>query len=152
MRHKHYNMIVAKAKNTELVVFVKYNEAWQEVSSTDEVSCSFYSDCEYFLCLPKHAEAVLAKLNGTEWQFCKDVDWIDSNFNQFNVWSDCWWYMCDSYESRIKPKKEKRWIVLQYDQDLKDWCTEDGTLYKTVEDAEDNRRYGQLAEIEVEVF
>tara|TARA_Y100000588_G_scaffold31471_1_gene30793 strand:- start:13534 stop:14004 length:471 start_codon:yes stop_codon:yes gene_type:complete len=156
MKHKQYEMIVAKASNMDLVVFVKGKATDTWVLRGEQSTTTFFYDVEYFLCLPQHKEAVLHALNGGQSQATNEIG--EGKYQDVYVgkpdiyWTSGGWYMSDVCESRIKPKKEKRWIVLQYDQDLKDWCFEDGTLYKTVEDAEDNRRYGQLAEIEVEVF
>jgi len=112
MKVKHYDMVVAKAANFELVQLMKINKVWEVVGSNCSETINFSSDYDYFLCLPKHTDAVLEKLNGGECQLCNDVDWIDANSEQFDEWGDIWWYMCDKYESRIKPKKEKRWIAV----------------------------------------
>lgn len=111
MKHKHYEMIVAKAANMELVVFVKTcdNGAWYEKG--DNSACQWWEDSDYFLCLPKHKEAVLNLLNGGESQITFNGEcWDKCNLNEPVEWNDNWWYMKGESQSRIKPKKEKRWI------------------------------------------
>ena len=119
MKHKHYEMIVAKAANTGLVCFVKRPDVeWVEC---DDRILPCIDEHEYFLCLPQHKEAVLEGLNGGNCQFLPPVDgdreWTDSENHQFETWSDGWWYMDNLFESRIKPKKEKRWIIWNENQD-----------------------------------
>ncbi len=104
-RHRHYDMIVAKAANTELVVFVKDANSWNEVTQVTP----FYSDNTYFLCLPQHKEAVLNSLNGGVAQFESPREKGDHALEQAD-WSNSEWYMQGDATSRIKPKKEKRWI------------------------------------------
>ncbi len=116
MKHKHYEMIVAKAANMELVVFVKSKATnrWEALES----SCipSFYEESEYFLCLPQHKEAVLNALNGGESQLTFDgANWDKCNLNQPVKWSEGWWYMKGESQSRIKPKKEKVWVAYHKD-------------------------------------
>lgn len=152
MKHKHYDMIVAKAENMDLVVFCNgpHGSKWHVKDSN--WPC-FSDEFDYFLCLPQHKEACLHWLNGGEVEFAGDYksQWFIYQADKDRAWSEESAFNSDDYEFRIKPKKEKRWVILQYDSQLGDWCIEDGTLYKTLDEAEDNRRYGQLAEIEVEV-
>ncbi|AUR87927.1 hypothetical protein NVP1106O_04 [Vibrio phage 1.106.O._10N.286.51.F7] len=69
MRHKHYDMIVAKAENMELVVFYKLpcEEWWQPDSECEALPDEV--EIDYFLCLPKHKEACLHWLNGGDVEF-----------------------------------------------------------------------------------
>ncbi len=121
MKHKHYDKIVAKAKNMDLVVFTKdciapNNKPWLAIESGHLPA--FDEHCEYFLCLPQHKEVCLHWLNGGEVQnnitkHLRDDSWI--YFTPFNS-SSCepWAYNCNFMREesnfRIKPRKEKRWI------------------------------------------
>ena len=116
MKHKHYDMIVAKAANMELTILVKFGKEWM-ISGLDTAGeiISFDSRYEYFLCLPQHNEngQCLHWLNGGEVETDRSFDefvLVDEacDFN-FNWWRDGW-FMQEDYKSRIKPKKEKRLI------------------------------------------
>lgn len=115
MKHKHYDMIVAKAANMDLVVFCKNAvDEWiyQEYAETDVKFSE--TGFGYFLCLPQHKEACLHWLNGggvqqkpvddegCGWVTCADVNKV--------TWMSWTSFMKDELEFRIKPKKEKRWI------------------------------------------
>lgn len=109
MKHKHYEMIVAKAANMDLVLFNK-SENQDGWSVSHETCLPVFSTCDYFLCLPQHKEACLHWLNGGEVQLvspefsefpCGYEEWLPSS-----VWMD------KDYTFRIKPKKEKRWIAV----------------------------------------
>ncbi len=130
MKHKHYDMIVAKASNMDLVVFVKSEETesggllvgsvthteWPETGERGDQMPCFHSDLDYFLCLPQHKEAVLNDLNGGESQLTFDgTNWDKCNLNQPVKWSEGWWYMKGESQSRIKPKKEKVWVAYHKD-------------------------------------
>ncbi|CAM0059753.1 hypothetical protein VPHF89G1_0086 [Vibrio phage F89 g1] len=109
MKHVHCDKIVAKAVNMELVVFSNYkdNDTWFELLNNEDVA--FLKEFDYFLCLPKHKEAVLRGLNGEIAESANEnrEGWSESSVES---WDKDWWYMCDNYVSRTKPKKEKRWI------------------------------------------
>lgn len=110
MKHKYYDKIVAKAANMELVVFTKSTMAnkWEVTSFGDLVK---NEDFDFFLCLPQHKEAVLNCLNGGESQVASiSSGWLPANCGDPVEWGGEWWYMNPNSESRIKPKKEKRWI------------------------------------------
>ncbi|CAM0006411.1 hypothetical protein VPHK373_0004 [Vibrio phage K373] len=113
MKNKHYDMIVAKAANMELVVFFNPSFGsgagkWEEATTT--LFPAFHPDTEYFLCLPQHKEACLHWLNGGEveenynsqWDKVERHSWHDQSV--FNFY--------DGYIIRIKPKKEKRLIAI----------------------------------------
>ena len=106
-RHRHYDMIVAKAANMDLVVFYKDSGKWIELNS-DEMPDIVTT--EYFLCLPQHKEACLHWLNGGEVEFEYDSKWHSCSY-----WSMEWYetsgFICEDNKLRIKPKKEKRWII-----------------------------------------
>ena len=160
MKHKHYDMIVAKAKNMDLVLFSnstghnygKWSECNRETMPKDN------GNINYFLCLPKHKEAVLEKLNGGECQYLPPVDgvreWKDSDNFQFDKWADVWWYMHDSFESRIKPKKEKRWIAVDAStsQCTRHYSTKESCFNSEFAGCEGNASGWQFIEIEVEVI
>lgn len=107
MKHVHYEMIVAKAANFELIQFVKIGDNWEIVGSHDNKVVSFASHYEYFLCLPQHKEACLHWLNGGKvqqkpidndnWMACADVDEV--------AWMSWTSFMQDKLEFRIKPEK-----------------------------------------------
>ncbi|EKF9797567.1 hypothetical protein O1D18_001122 [Vibrio cholerae] len=103
-KHKHYEMIVAKAANMDLVVFVKNDNGW---ACFDDLPINPHQ--EFFLCLPQHKDVVLSALNGEKIQIADEgtLQWDDYYFDDWDS-SDC--YMTNFYKLRIKPRKEKRWI------------------------------------------
>ena len=111
MKHKHYEMIVAFAGNTEFSVFCKgeLGKEWIELSGCG-MPC-FVPESDYFLCLPQHKEACLHWLNGGDVQV---QDFPTNDFNDYSdekyEWSLETWWMSEQCNVRIKPKKEKRWI------------------------------------------
>ena len=114
MKHKHHAMIVAKAENMELVVFANSGDGeWFEMKNEESPIIDFF---EYFLCLPQHKEACLHWLNGGEVEFEYDSKW-----NSCSYWSREWHeasgFTCEDNKLRIKPKKEKRWIIWDLDND-----------------------------------
>lgn len=141
--HKHAAMIKAKADNMDLVVFIKVgNSEWRGTSEIP--TCEGF---KYFLCLPQHKEAVINSLNGGKSEVNYLDTWSPCNCNEPVEWSASWWYMDNNCKSRIKPRKEKRWICITDNLEI-----EDGTLYESYSDAAENSpRYKQIVEIEVEV-
>ncbi len=127
MKHKHYDMIVAKAENMDLVVFFNPSlgssaDKWEEATTT--LFPAFHPETEYFLCLPQHKEACLHWLNGGGVQLdhfdqpmpnsgvkgnCQLVD-FDEDANSL-PWKFNHPFMDQAQEIHIKPKKEKRWIA-----------------------------------------
>ena len=110
--HKHAKLIKAKADNMELVKFIKVNGEW----IVDNLgSCHFDDMCEYFLCLPKHKDACLHWLNGgksqLEYTHSSYPTWNDID-NDATDWSTGHVFMDESLKMRIKPRKEKRWILI----------------------------------------
>ncbi|AUR98220.1 hypothetical protein NVP1248O_06 [Vibrio phage 1.248.O._10N.261.54.F1] len=147
MKHKHYDMIVAKAENMELVVFYKLpcEEWWQ--SESESTTLPDEDDIEYFLCLPKHKKAVLNTLNGGESQVASiSSGWLSANCGDPVEWGGEWWYMNPNGESRIKPKKEKRWVVVNPTGN-----SVNVNLMKTTPDISEYPEGCQAVEIEVEV-
>lgn len=138
MKHKHYEMIVAKAANMDLVVFVENinTEKWWECG----LDLPFNNQQNFFLCLPRHKGACLHWLNGgkveyfirskNKWGVVESIeDAIESEcerleclpqgeeMKHFNPteWSKESIFMRDDFKLRIKPKKEKRWIAVNSD-------------------------------------
>ena len=141
MKHKHHAMIVAKAENMELVVFAENINTgeWWECS----LDFPFNSQQRFFLCLPQHKEACLHWLNGGDVQIMS-MKWEKVLSINLYPWEGEHDFMDDSSEFRIKPKKEKRWIVYR-----------NGAVYGEYLSPEDiNNDFkstGQVIEIEVEV-
>ncbi len=116
MKHKHYDMIVAKAANMDLVVFFNPSFGssagkWEEATTT--LFPAFHPETDYFLCLPQHKEACLHWLNGeksqVEYTQASYPYWCDIDSDESN-WSEGHIFMDELLSIRIKPKKEKRWI------------------------------------------
>lgn len=113
MRHPNEEMIKAKAENMDLVIFVRHTKTeWVEAGFMALVADK--SAGGYFLCLPKHKEVTLHWLNGG--------DVLVKEFNDqpaerliegsgFSGWHDATVFMAQEAKIRIKPRKEKRWIV-----------------------------------------
>jgi hypothetical protein len=117
-KHRHAEMIKAKADNMDLVVFTKdcidTENPWFAIEA-NHLPC-FDEHAEYFMSLPQTAKECLHWLNGGDAQYkCADGDWwlIDSASREDNLaWSDRHIFMHNDVEIRIKPKKEKRWIIV----------------------------------------
>lgn len=108
MKHKHSEMICAKANNTDLVVLTKTNEkgGWFEIECNDVVVC-FFAEFDHFLCLPQHKEACLHWLNGgdTESLTSPRGDWQAIGNHEGNpYWMPSCYFMNDEVQIRIKPK------------------------------------------------
>tara|TARA_R110001632_G_scaffold153622_2_gene271633 strand:+ start:227 stop:814 length:588 start_codon:yes stop_codon:yes gene_type:complete len=123
MKHAHYDKIVAKAENMNLVVFSYCNldELWsKDVPSQPGVEFIDSSNTDYFLCLPQHKEACLHWLNGGNVQDFFNGEWVDCaplsktiNTDSDNSleFSYHHMFMNEEFNFRIAPKKEKRWIA-----------------------------------------
>ena len=117
MKHVHYDKIVAKAANMDLVVFYKLpcEEWWQPDSECEALPDEV--EIDYFLCLPQHKEAVLTLLNGGDIQITTESHWDEPIELTSKEWCGKWnschmnWYMSPHCQSRTKPRKEKRWIL-----------------------------------------
>lgn len=108
MKHKHVEMIKAKVDDMNLVLLVKGVGGWKESL------CELPQDREnqYFLCHPKHTDQAIHWLNGGKTQFCPSDRFFNmSGFNE-NKWHPNHTFMDKDLETRIKPKKEKRWIFV----------------------------------------
>jgi hypothetical protein len=128
VKHKHDEMIVAKAANTGLVQFIKMDGEWENAGLSDKF-ISFSEEYDYFLCLPQHKEACLHWLNGGdvraihfENQMPDSGVMFDSDFVDVEDGVDTYpWkgnhIFMQEHEIEIKPKKEKRWIIWDENQD-----------------------------------
>ena len=111
--HKHRDIMRAYIDDTSLCAFIKLtpHEKWKVVEQP-----AFLFQCEYFICLPKHKEAVLTLLNGGDVQITVESHWNEPIELTAKEWCGKWsgfhmnWYMNPYCQSRIKPRKEKRWI------------------------------------------
>ena len=110
MKHVHYDMIVAKAANMDLVkkFYNGIKSEWQIPKNQDEM---FDRRSKYFLCTKENSVAACHILNGGKAEFSfKGSDWTESKKDSDMVWSEDIDLMDSDYVFRIKPKKEKRWI------------------------------------------
>lgn len=94
-------MLLAKAKNMNLVILLRYKgmTLW-------EISPNAYPPnndrTKAFICHPKHQEACLKCLNHRPIQTRKgDDEWSDTEL--VGEWNPEEWYMSENYESRITP-------------------------------------------------
>lgn len=104
--HKHYEMIVTKAANMDLVLFRKTptGESWEECRY-DWMPTDLQD--KYFLCLPRHKETCLHWLNGGEVFAQKgDINQRLQPIVNFGSGLKSYWLNSD-YIIRIKPRKEK---------------------------------------------
>jgi len=110
-KHKHADMIIAKANNMDLVVFSKCkcidSEVWTE---SDIESLTLHPSTEHFVCLPQHKEACLHWLNGGS-VHVMDSNWINIFPLKAYPWEEDHDFMLDDAKIRIAPKKEKRWVA-----------------------------------------
>jgi len=115
MKRKHSEMIKLWADNDELSVFVK-NGGWSSVSAP-----SWDDGLEYFVCLPKHKEAVFELLIGgkaevlIESKSKPEPYWSNCGLPTSKEWENNWWYMSNDVESRVKPKKQTRYAYAYSD-------------------------------------
>ena len=151
-KHKHYEMIVAKAADTELVVFFKFDTGWYFDDTSETIK--FHSDTDYFLCLPQHKEYCLHWLNGGEVQDLYDDEWtycaplsktINTDSENSLKFSHHHMFMNEEFNFRIKPKKVKRWIgvyhtnqfqptrTFRHKNDLDTFIAESGIGYQSIE-------------------
>lgn len=153
-RHRHADMIIAKAENTDLVVFIENINTgnWWEVTH----DTLFNSHQNFFLCLPQHKDACLHWLNGGAIQMQSDNDWIDVTSPDF-PWKADNIFTYDYTTLRIKPRKEKLYIAIKTDKyEHLGGCREVRICSHAFVSKEDAESYldlsdSQLVEIEVEV-
>lgn len=144
--HKHAALIKAKADNMELVVFCRdsYDNTnkWQETSHLP-----IQEEFDYFLCLPDRNIECLHWLSEGEVEFRREGESWQDEREKYHGWTDYCGMMNPDVEFRVKPRKEKRWICITEELEI-----EDGTLYESYADADENSPgYKQIVEIEVEV-
>lgn len=166
MKHKHYDMIVAKAANMDLVVFVKNVEVetggllsqsvehidWSETGEIGAQMPCFHEDLDYFLCLPQHKEVCLHWLNGGDAQKVTTTPIAHLNLGEITEWEEGHIFMNPHVVIRVKPKKEKRWIAVDpshQQQSTKLFKSEDD-LWSYFGGCAGNSSGYQFIEIEVE--
>lgn len=114
-KHKHAEMIKAKADNIGLVVFVNDDIGgelkWREMVNSFPISPNH----EYFLCLPQHKEACFHWLNDGEIEFNSEFSDGLTEYEPIKAWGIGSIFMQDDYQIRIKPQKEKLWIAVRKD-------------------------------------
>jgi len=113
MKHKHADMIIAKANNMDLVAFIKTNDdgVWR-LSLPHGSLPSFRKDNEHFLCQPQHKGACWHWLNGGDvdvFDHCDTDEW--SSIAKDYRWEELHPLMIKVSDIRIKPRKEVRWIA-----------------------------------------
>lgn len=150
MKHVHYDKIVVKVENMELVVFLKNNQGWSEKENRSDIQ--FHEQFDYFLCLPQQKEVCLHWLNGGDVEYTQDYksQWFTFTGDSDREWSEASLWM--SYENtRIKPKKEKRWIGVHKNGATTDACLlrKEAENHPMITDFSAND--WQLIEIEIEV-
>ncbi len=151
-RHKHAGLIIAKANNMDLVVFSDFGSGkWTESQVDYNESFYFLAESNYFLCLPQHKEACLHWLNGGKAQSdrsCEGFVSVDAASYYDFKWWEGGWFMREDYNSRIKPRKEKRWIAVR----KKDLYVEE-FAFKDIDSAKEynDTELWSYHEIEVEV-
>lgn len=164
--HPHAEMMKAYADDTSLCVFVKkeYEDTGEWWLLSRDIKFNKHQD--FFVCLPKHKDAVLNLLNGGESE-ARNISyncWLDvavasKSFSNVAIqWSSDLWYMLDKFESRIKPRKEKLWIAVKTDkhETLGGSCRKVRICSHAFVNKYDAEEYldlsdSQLIEIEVEV-
>lgn len=111
MRHKYSEMIRAKAENTNLVLLVKSEGSgeWFESIFYFPVNEEF----EYFLCHPKHTITCLHLLNGGDIYLQGKHHEREITSETLGDWLPNMWYLSEDYETRIQPKKETWWVVVE---------------------------------------
>ena len=154
MKHKHAEMICAKAANMELVVFCYGNGKWFERA------CGFseirwWENRRYFLCLPQHKEVCLHWLNGGEYQVNElaqeNMLSIDQTIEK-GGWCLDHWFMSKVFTFRIKSRKEKRWIgVWRESVTPRSFESRDSAEFWVTHNSGANQDYWQFIEIEIEI-
>lgn len=149
MKHRHYDMICAKAGNMDLVVFAKASTGWRKFTGDFP---DFGLD-EYFLCLPQHKEACLHWLNGGVCQIMIEDNLLAMAVSKHELgdWSRGLIWM-GNQDIRIKPRKEKRWIgVKKGECTPRNFETRDDAVFWINSNAQSSSDYWQLIEIEIEI-
>jgi hypothetical protein len=144
MKRPHAEQAIAWFGDDEMIVLRKTLADEWVLAETPQ----WYEGVEYFTCQRSHLPAVLALLNGGEAQIScsKASHWDDIDLGVFGVWSAESWYMNDQFESRVKPKKQKRYA----------YAYPNGFVTYSFEDKDElDKRYflhdGQLITFEIEL-
>lgn len=120
MKHEQYAMILEKASNVDLVVFVKNDHNDGEWEVCDFESMIAHPELSFYLCLPKHNEngQMLHWLNGGHETLECNSPFTDGFERCYTIgsWKAGGGYMRSDVEYKIKPKKEKRWIAYSTNQ------------------------------------
>ena len=112
-KHPHAEMIKAFLDNTEICVLINHEDEGKWLYANPGALLD-YQNQEFFACLPQHKEAVLNVLNGGESQTYREGGtWKLAVCG--SGWNSDFWYMREDKESRIKPRKEERWIAVSGD-------------------------------------
>ncbi len=135
---KHCDMIIAKAKNMDLVQLLKVNDEWIECKDNQVIM--FDERCEYFLCLPRHNEACLHWLDGGKVLADGEPYWNDAP----QEWCNQNDFMSADIEFRIKPETEERWVIATPEALA-------SVIFKSKKLAEQAAKGGQVIKIEIEV-
>ena len=117
MSHPYAELFSRKLNDMGLVLFEKHRDwdNWEVARDSDKhfmVSANF----QYFLCLPKHNDTgqCLHWLDGGKvqdyYKHASTPKWLDIESDEVN-WTLGHLFMDDRCEIRIKPIKEKRWLV-----------------------------------------
>jgi len=114
--HKHAGLIKAKVDDMDLVVFFKNGTTWKKTDSRNVLPAVNSPHVEYFICHPKHADVCLHWLNGGEAQKYQTPSqppyyWDECLISR--AWSKNHDFMQPDGDFRIKPRKEKRWVVVK---------------------------------------
>lgn len=115
MKHKHTEMIKAKADNMNLTMFIKEYDGW--VKNTEIYPVEEYpltEDKEYFLCLPEHYKECQHWLNGGDVLSLNSYDnWFTLESYENNPsWGANSVWMSDCFTVKIKRGKEKRYVLI----------------------------------------
>lgn len=155
-KHRHAEMIKAKADDMDLVVCCKEESGEWRYGDFRDLCDLDALDC--FLCLPKHKEACLHWLNGGEIEMQSDEAWMPVEmFKNTMPWHPLRIFMEDYTATRIKPHKEKLWLAVKTDKhEHLGECRKVricSHAFVNKQDAEDylDLSDSQLIEIEVEV-
>jgi hypothetical protein len=113
MKRKHSEMIKAWNDNKGLLVLFRASAGWVSTESP-----GWGEKFEYFLCQPKHKDAVLALLNGGKAEVLikskskSEPYWSNCGLPTSKEWENNWWYMSNDVESRVKPGKQTRYAYM----------------------------------------
>ena len=109
--HKHAEMIIHKAVNPELVVFINDNSVWHILDIEPQ-----WKGGNYFLCHPNHTEECLHWLNGGDVEsYCKDSNQYLTRLQTFKEWKAESIFMNSDANIRIKQEPEYVKVESIYD-------------------------------------